>query len=100
VKICTGVSEKQHPCGCSLGHHGRTLCRESNNIEYSTCRVVVANPSSGFKSILQGMCCMSANRQAIVEGCVVATNNPPPYLVLAIALGKWGPLVKNSKKIN
>lgn len=25
---------------------------------------------------------------------VVATNNPPPYLVLAITLSKWGPLVK------
>ena len=28
---------------------------------------------------------------------VVATNNPPPYLVLEITLDKWGPLVKNSK---
>jgi len=29
---------------------------------------------------------------------VVATKNPPPSLVLAITLNKWGPLVKNFKK--
>ena len=66
--IFTWVQEKQYPCGRSWGCHGKTLCRESNHAEDSTQRVVVANPSSGFKIILQGVWCMSNNGQAITEG--------------------------------
>ena len=38
-----------------MGGHGRALCRKGDHIENSTCRVVVANPPSGFKILLQGM---------------------------------------------
>ena len=41
---------------------------ERNYVEDSTCRVVVVKPSSGFKSILQGVGCMSKNGQAVAEG--------------------------------